>query len=152
MRISKAKCVLQLQTSFLEIPPDLRMRNRIEGGETVKKNKYGVAYTMPWQVGLTVKGGMEILEGATIICPNFVIGCAHTVQPKGTDKRTPEWKWNWKRFLKMEVIWGSSERWISKDAIRRDVKKMHAHEKFNNSAPVRFACEKLSIRLGPHLL
>ena len=91
--------ISSLQTSLLEIPPDFRMRNRIEGGETVKKNRFGVAYTMPWQVGLTVKGGMEILEGATIICPNFVIGCAHMVKPKGMGKRTPEWKWNWKTIL-----------------------------------------------------
>ena len=95
----------------------------------MKENIWDEAYSMPWQVGLTEKRGRKIKSGATIICPNFVIGCAHG---KKTD------------FLKLEVIWGSRTMVISEDAIRRDVKKKHTHRKFKHSSLVRFACEKHS--------
>jgi len=99
------------------------MRTRIEGGETVNENAWDKAYTMPWQVGITEKGGREIKAGATIICPKFVIGCAHG---RRTDSLRKEVMW--------EVIWGSRTMVISEDAIRRDVKKKHTHRKFNDSS------------------
>ena len=123
----QSKCTIV--NFLLEIPLKSYLRTRIEGGETVKENVWGEAYTMPWQVGITEKNGREIKSGATIICPKFVIGCAH-----GKKMDT----------LKLEVIWGSRTMVISEDAIRRDVKKKHTHRKFNDSSLVRFACEKHS--------
>ena len=105
---------------FLGIPNDPQLRNRVIGGEAVEP------HTMPWQVGLTLKGNPYIQAGAVIICPTFVIGAAH--EPFSVTSE-------------LEVIVGAHHKTISKEAIRKNVMYRHMMPQYDPEAHQIFACQ-----------
>jgi len=104
---------LKVDVTPLEgIPNDPQLKNRVIGGEAVKP------HTMPWQVGLTLKGDPYIQAGAVIICPTFVIGAAH--EPYSV---TPEME---------QVVVGAHTKKISREAIRKDVLYRHMMPQYDH--------------------
>jgi len=104
---------LKVDVTPLEgIPNDPQLKNRVIGGEAVKP------HTMPWQVGLTLKGNPYIQAGAVIICPTFVIGAAH--EPYSV---TPEME---------QVVVGAHTKKISREAIRKDVLYRHMMPQYDH--------------------
>ena len=83
--------------------------SRIIGGESVRP------HAMPWQAAVVKRGEIIPRCGATIICPQFVIGAAHCLA-KYID--TPHL---------LEILIGAHSWPVEKTTVRMNIKKFHKY-------------------------
>ena len=103
------------------------IRNRIIGGESVRP------HAMPWQAAVVMKGKSRPNCGATIICPQFVIGAAHC-RAKYID-----------RPHLLEILIGAHSWPVESTTTRKNIKKIHKYRRpYNNAARSTSSADKNS--------